>query len=244
MMRNGRVALGAVLACGALCVVGVAGASAAGEKVTTTLKVSPSKPRIGKSGKPVPIKFALDTKIAKPDGTRETASKAIDITYPKGIVMDTKGFGTCSLATLKANKPQECPKNAAIGTRESTVNAVPLFANPLHAEFNTLLLSSGKTSIKWGAYGTAKEVPTLHAVEDGTVKFSNGTVKVHTDFPRLPTAPGLPDGTVLGQKWAFGALGSKSFLRATKPCKGGWAVKVKYTFVDGSTVRTNAKASC
>src|SRR5262245_35932696 len=139
MMRNGRVALGALLACGALCVVGVTGASAAGEKVSGTLKVSPAKPKIGKSGKPVAIKFSLDTKIAKPDGTREAASKSIDITYPKGIVLDTKGFKTCSLASLNANRPQDCPKTAAVGTRESTVNGQPAFSSPLHAEFNVLL---------------------------------------------------------------------------------------------------------
>jgi hypothetical protein len=245
MMRGGRIAVVAVVGCAAVGVVGAGVVQAAGEKVTSTIKVSPVKPKVGKSGKPVNINFKFDVKIAKPDGSREAALKTVDITFPKGIVMNAANFKNCNVASLKANKPQDCAPSTEIGHRSGIVNGQPLFKQPLTSDFAIYKTSAGKTSFTWASYGTVKEIPTLHAVETGNAKIKDGRVVVHLDVPRLPTAPGLPDGTIVGQGWSFDGKTSKgSFLQATQPCKTGWKVVQKYVFVDGSSQTVTPKVSC
>jgi hypothetical protein len=246
MMRIGRIGVASLLACGALGVAGAAVVQAAGDTVTSTVKVSPSNPKIGKSGKPVPVKIGFTTKIAGAAGVREAATKTLEVKFPKGVTMDGTRFKTCPLSTLQANKPETCPAKSVIGHDQSVVNGTPLFKDPLHTIGTVYLTGKTATGFTWAGYSTAVEIKTLHGVLTGAVKTLNGVVKFRVDFPTLPTAPGLPDATNVGVDFQLDGRGSdtRTLLRATKACSGGWTVPLKYTFYDGSAASSTAKAAC
>jgi hypothetical protein len=227
--------------------VGAGAAQAAGTKVTPTIKLSPAKPKINKkTKKPVAVKFSTVVAVAKPDGSREDVMKTIDLTMPKNLVADAKGFKTCSLELLKANKPSQCPAGSLLGDSLGIVDAVPLFTTPLHADGKIYLTGKSAGTVKVAIYADSREVPTAHGVVEGVIKQKKGGVaKVHWDVPRIPTAPGLPDAGNLSLSFNWTARGPQGTLfRATKPCKGGWKASTRLTFTDGSSSSGNVKAAC
>jgi hypothetical protein len=246
MMRIGRIGAVSLLACGALGVAGAAVVQAAGETVTSTAKVSPSKVKIGPSGKPVPVKISFTTKIAGAAGARETPLKLVDVKFPKGIVMDATKFQICPVSALEANKPETCPPRSVIGHHQAVVNATPLFKDVLTTDGPIYATGRTKTGITWASYQTSTTIKTLHGVLPGTMKLVNGVVKLHSDAPVLHTAPGLPDGSNLAFDFQFDARGSdtRTLLRAKKACSGGWALPITFTFTDASASTSTAKAAC
>ncbi|HKE79733.1 MAG TPA: hypothetical protein VKB54_10510 [Solirubrobacteraceae bacterium] len=243
-MRGGRLATIALVAIVALLAAAVV-AQAAGDKITSTVKLSPSNPKINKkTKKAVEVKLTTEFKVTKPDGTREDALKAVDMTLPKGIVADAKGFSKCSYALLQANKADQCPAKSVIGNHLGVANGTPLIS-VVHGPAKVYLLGVSGSTIKFGIFTTAVEVPTAHTAFQGTMKPSSSGLKIHLDVPRLPTAPGLPDGTNLSMLWKWNVRGPKgTLLRAKQACKGGWKVTTRATFVDGSTATETAKTSC
>jgi hypothetical protein len=235
--------MASLLACGAMAVGGATVAQGAGNKLSATVKVTPSKPKV-KQGKTTPVKLMFVTHVTK-SGAREDPVTALDVSFPKGLVMDSSGYKTCSANLIKANQVARCPSNSLIGDHTGLVNGKPLFNDPLHLIARVYVTSKSRNKIGIMSYGTSKELPSVHGVEPGYIKLSGGVLKFHLEPPVLRPAPGLPPATSLESNWNFDVRGSKGLLlRASKSCSGGWKLPAKMTFLDRSTASTTAKAGC
>lgn len=242
MNTRGRLLVWSSLAVAAAGAAGPASANAAGNSISTKIKMSPASPKPGK--KPAQVKLGLEIDIAKADGTREDALKTIDLTLPSGLVLDTSRYAVCPMDKLTTNKVAECPAKSLVGHHQAVLNGAPLIA-AVHLEADVFVTRKTKTSIEFGAYSSAKELPNTHGVVPGTLKLSGGRVRLHIDAPRIPTAPGLPDGTNQSFDFQFDVRGSQgTLLRAKKPCKSAWALSSRLAFVDDSVATSTAKANC
>jgi len=235
--RSSRIAL---VACGLTALM--AGlASAAGETVTTTVKVPKTSAIKKKTPGQSKVSWAMD--IKKPDGSRAANLATGDLTLPKAVFADTKGFQSCDAAKLEANDDKSCPAKSVIGSATADIYSSPVREEPYAATGVIYYTGSKGKSVNFSVFYTLTELPTIHSVTTGTVTRSASTSKIHFDQPKLPTAPGLPDATPLDIAWTFDKKGAKGLLfRQAKPCKKGTTVPAKYGFYDGSSASATAKA--
>jgi hypothetical protein len=235
--RSSRIGL---VACG-LVALSAGLASAAGETVTTTVKVPKTTAIKKKTPGQSKVLWAMD--IKKPDGSRAANLSAADLTLPKAVFADAKGFKACDLAKLQSSDDKSCPAKSVVGSATADIYSSPIREEP-YASTGVIYYtgSKGKT-VSLAVFYTLTEIPTVHSVTPVTITRGASTSKIHMDQPKLPTAPGLPDATPLDISWTFDGKGAKGLLfRQAKPCKKGTTVPAKYTFYDGSSTSVTAKA--
>lgn len=216
-------------------------ASATGEVVNTTVKVPKTTSIKKKTPGQSKVAWAMD--IKKPDGSRAANLQTADLTLPKAVFADAKGFKACDLAKLQSSDDKSCPAKSVIGSATADIYSSPIREQP-YASTGVIYYtgSKGKT-VNFAVFYTLTEIPTVHSVTPGSITRGASTSKIHFDQPKLPTAPGLPDATPLDISWTFDGKGAKGLLfRQAKPCKKGTTVPAKYTFYDGSSSSATAKA--
>jgi hypothetical protein len=235
--RSSRIAL---VTCGLVALT--AGlADAAGETVTTSVSV----PKTTKIKKKTPgqtkVSWVMD--IKKPDGSRAANLSTADLTLPKAVFADAKGFQACPESKLQANDDKSCPAKSVVGTATADIYSSPVREEPYAATGVIYFTGMKGKSVGLAIFYTLTEIPTVHSVTPMVVSRSAATSKIHFDQPKLPTAPGLPDATPLDVHTTFDGKGSKGLLfRQAKPCKKGTTVPAKYGFYDGSSTTATAKA--
>ena len=107
--------------------------------IDVTATASPSK--AGTKKKPKSEKVNLN--IVNSRESKTSASK-IEISFPKSLVLSTKGLKTCSVSKLDSQGKASCPKGslAGLGTAEALLN--PTSANPAPLKFNVSTFVAGK----------------------------------------------------------------------------------------------------
>jgi len=235
--RSSRISL---VACGLLALV--AGlASAAGETVPTTVKVP--KTTAIKKKTPGQSKVVWSFDVKKPDGSRAANLKTADLTLPKAVFADAKGFQACDAAKLQANDDKSCPAKSVVGAATAHIYSSPIREEPYDVTGVIYYTGTKGKTVNLSIFYTLTEIPTVHSVTTIAVTRSASTSKLHMEQPTLPTAPGLPDATPLDVGVTFDGKGSKGLLfRQAKPCKKGTMVPAKYGFYDGSSASATAKA--
>jgi hypothetical protein len=235
--RTSRITL---VACGLVALM--AGlASAAGETVSTTVKVPKTTSIKKKTPGQSKVVWAMD--IKKPDGSRAANLSTADLTLPKATFADAKGFQACPESKLQANDDKSCPAKSVVGSATADIYSSPVREAPYAATGVIYYTGTKGKNVQLAVFYTLTELPTIHSVSTLTVSRSASTSKVHMVQPKLPTAPGLPDATPLDVGLTFDGKGSKGLLfRQAKPCKKGTMVPAKYGFYDGSSATATAKA--
>jgi hypothetical protein len=224
-----------------LLALGAGMAAATGETVDTTVKVPKTTSIKKKTPGQSKVSWAMD--IKKPDGSRAANLSTGDLTLPKAVFADTKGFQACDPAKLQANDDKSCPAKSVIGSATADIYSSPIREEPYAATGSIYYTGMKGKSVTFAVFYTLTDIPTVHSVTPGSVSRSGATSKIHFDQPKLPTAPGLPDATPLDIAWTFDGKGSKGLLfRQAKPCKKGTMVPAKYGFYDGSSASATAKA--
>ena len=236
-MRTSWIAL---MTCGLIAAM-AAMAVAGGETVNTTVKV----PKTTKIKKKTPgqskVQWAFD--IKKPDGSRAANLQTADLTLPKAVFADAKGFTACPESQLQANDDKSCPAKSAVGSATAHIYSSPVREEPYAATGVVYYTGMKGKNVGLAIFYTLTEIPTVHSVSTLTVSRSGAFSKLHLEQPKLPTAPGLPDATPLDVGLTFDGKGSKGLLfRQAKPCKPGTSVPAKYGFYDGSSATATAKA--
>ena len=239
MLRTRTVRI--VLLTSGLLALGAGLASATGEVVNTTVKVP--KTSAIKKKTPGQSKVAWAMEIKKPDGSRAANLSAGDLTLPKAVFADAKGFQACDLAKLQSSDDKSCPAKSVIGSATAHIYSSPIREEPYGSTGVIYYTGSKGKTVNFAVFYTLTEIPTVHSVTPGSITRGAATSKVHFDQPKLPTAPGLPDATPLDISWTFDGKGAKGLLfKQAKPCKKGTTVPAKYTFYDGSSASVTAKA--
>jgi hypothetical protein len=235
--RSSRIAL----VTGGLVALTAGLAGAAGETVTTTVKVPKTTAIKKKTPGQSKVSWAMD--IKKPDGSRAANLQTGDLTLPKAVFADTKGFQACDAAKLEANDDKSCPAKSVVGKATADIYSSPVREEPYAATGVIYYTGTKGKSVNFSVFYTLVEIPTVHSVTPGTITRGASTSKIHFNQPKLPTAPGLPDATPLDISWTFDGKGGKGLLfRQAKPCKTGTTVPAKYSFYDGSSTNATAKA--
>jgi hypothetical protein len=216
-------------------------ASATGEVVNTTVAVPKTTAIKKKTPGQSKIAWAMDVK--KPDGSRAANLATGDLTLPKAVFADTKGFQACDASKLEANDDKSCPAKSVVGKASAHIYSSPVREEPYAATGVIYYTGSKGKTVNLSVFYTLVEIPTIHSITTITVTRGAATSKVHFNQPKLPTAPGLPDATPLDIAWTFDGKGAKGLLfRQAKPCKKGTTVPASYTFYDGSSAKATAKA--
>jgi hypothetical protein len=239
-MRGARRVAGvAMLACG---LVVTTGAFGAGDSVKTTVKFSPGHPKPSKK-KAAQVKLNYGMTISGPGGARPADLVTSELLLPPGMTADGAGFATCALSKIQANDVKSCPAKSIVGHAGGSINAQPIQDAPFISDgtIYATKAKAGKTP-ELAVFFTLREIPSAHSI--GLIKFKKGKrMTLHFDMPELPTAPGLPNATVLTVSFSFDGKGSKGLmLRTTKACPAGMKVPDKLTFKDGSSASDVVKA--
>jgi hypothetical protein len=230
-MMRGRSAWACAGAIG-LVAAGGSVALAAGETVTTKVTVKKAV-KITKK-KPGQAKLLWDATIAKSDGSRPANLSGGDLTLPKGTSVDVTGLEACPLSKIEANDVKSCPAKSVVGSATGTILSAPVRDKPYDATGVVYYTGGGAKKPTFAAFYTLVEIPSAHSI----TALSASKTKLHFDEPRIPTAPGLPDATVLHISFSFDKKGPKGMLFKQKTaCKKGTPVKTSYTFFDGSTAQ-------
>ena len=230
-MMRGRSAWACAGAIG-LMAAGGSVALAAGETVTTKVTVKKAV-KITKK-KPGQATVTWDVTVAKPDGSRPADLSGGDLTLPKGTSVDVAGLVACPAAKLEANDNKSCSPKSVVGSATGTILSAPIRDKPYEATGILYYTGGGAKKPTFAAYYTLTEIPSAHSI----TSLSASKTKLHFTEPRIPTAPGLPDATVLHISFSFDKKGPKGMVFKQKTaCKKGTAVKSSYTFYDGSTAQ-------
>jgi hypothetical protein len=106
---------------------------------TLEMGVAPSK--AGTSKKPKAV-TRLKLGISNDQASKTTASR-IEISFPKTIRINPRGFATCSERTLEERGTSACPSKSRLGTGTATAVLGPLSATPAPLQFkNTFFVGS------------------------------------------------------------------------------------------------------
>lgn len=169
---------------------------------------------------------------------------------PAGVKVHTRGFATCSEATLLAKGPEGCPKGSLAGAM-GEANAVVSFGDTRVHERATL---QGFFNPAGGLifYDVGDSPAFVEAIEKVTVTNAAPPFsKLWTaDVSLIESVPGAPDASVEQFKVKVGAAfrqGGKlvSYTTAPPTCpKGGAPLRVELSFLSGETVPTESRIPC
>ena len=223
-MLRARVAVVAVAAFGVLAPT----ASAVGEKVDTTVKLSHGK--VGKQAAKAGLSW--DMRISTADGSRARSIHQGELTLPKGFFAVAKGLKSCPLSSLEQNDPNSCPAKSVVGSSDATIHTPEVRQEPFDATGVIYFTGMKGKKPTFGVYYTLVEIPTLHSVTrlQMTAPGKKAT-KVNMDQPPVPV-PGLPDSTPLRILLEFNK--KQGVIRTNKKCKSGTTTKARYGFFDQS----------
>jgi len=166
----------------------------------------------------------------------------IGVTFwlPKGTVLHTTGFPTCSKETLEQFGPAKCPKGSAAGPVGKVTGFVNFGHEPVveDSELSSFYAPGGGIE-----FFTDGHSPVSLEILSGGVYTNLGGgegygPKLVTEIPLVPSVPGAPYASVSSIKVKAGsAYKSKGktiyYGRVPKKCpKGGFPIQTELTFAE------------
>ena len=133
-----KTLIAALTALTALALAAVAIAQTPPPSIDVTATISPSKAGTKKKPKSEKLNLLIDN-----NRDSKTSASKIEISFPKTLVLSTKGLKTCSVAKLDAQGKASCPRAsvAGLGTANALVN--PTSDNPASLKFNVTTYVAG-----------------------------------------------------------------------------------------------------
>lgn len=229
MRKTPMLALGLLAS---LAFTGGAVAQAPTPSHTTDMGITPSK--AGTSKKPRGVtKWKLAISNNKASGT--TASK-IEISFPKTLKLNTKGFATCSEAKLNETGPSSCPSKSRLGGGTASAVLGPTSAAPTPLEFKNTFYVGSATTVFVFLQQTNGDVVRVLGGKIGKAGGRYGqklTITIPEDLqqPLTGTYSALTD--IAASLSGTAGTGSKkhSFLESTGCTGGKWGFQTKITYV-------------
>lgn len=247
-----RILLAALLACACLTIAAVVWAA---ETLTVHASFNPDK-----LGSPTNVSFT--GKFASTTASPPSPITNVTAYLPAGLVIDTRGAGTCTAAKLQASGPSGCPADSRAGFGGG-VGLIELAKEIIHETYTldfffgpsenghlaVLAYVQAFTPASFELVLVAKEI-------SGPKPYGLG---FSIDVPPIPTLPEASNASVESAFLTFGATnvayyktvhGKKKLLHVRgvvvpKTCpRGGFPIKATVDFASGATLTVNPTISC
>jgi hypothetical protein len=175
------------------------------------------------------------------------------LSLPAGLTLEIPSLRSCSAARLRADGPDACPPQSLIGRGHAL--AETLAGSEVISEEVTLLAFIGPPQ---GNYPTfelvgegSKPVP-AQVVITGTVVPAHAPYgeQLVIPFPPIPSLPSLSETALANITLTIGTSGphlsrnANTVLAPARCPAGGWPFAAAFTYADGSSENTAAKAPC
>lgn len=250
--------------------LGLPASAAAAPKVTVTVKIKPvlkdpAKPKAGywpHTGNFLGAPAALETKFlikGTEYGGFPAPVRRVTVWLPKGTIIHTSGFPTCSLSRLENKEPEKCPKGSfaspaghapqsapencpsppLAGGASEACGVVSFGSSRVHeaVKIQAYFAPGGKLAFYVeGVTPASIEIPFAGSFSGASGLFSK---KFTTDVPLIETVPGAPAAVAESTTVTIGAAikkGKKLISLGTIPkkCpKGGFPGKGEMWFGAG-----------
>ena len=252
MTSKVRILLAALVACACLTIAAVAWAT---ETLTVHASFNPDK--LGS-----PTNVSVTGKFISTTASPPSPITNVTAYLPAGLMIDTRGAGTCTAARLQASGPSGCPADSRVGFGGG-VGLIELAKEIIHEPYTldfffgprenghlaVLAYVQAFTPASFELVLVAKEIS---APQPYGLGFS-------IDVPPIPTLPEAADASVESAFLTFGATnvayyqmvrGRKKLLHVRgvvvpKTCpRGGFPIKATVDFADGAALTVNPTISC
>jgi hypothetical protein len=201
---------------------------------TTDMGITPSK--AGTSKKPKAVtqwKLAISNNRAA--GT--TASK-IEISFPKTLKLNTRGFTTCTVAKLNDTGPATCSSKSRLGGGTASAVLGPTSATPAALEFSNSFYVGSATTLNIFLQQTNGD-RTVARILIGKIAKAGGkygqklTISIPGDLQQpVPGVFSALSDIAATLKGTAGSGSKKhSFLESTGCSGGKWGFQTKITYV-------------
>jgi hypothetical protein len=205
-----------------------------------------------KKGKATHVTFKIVEGNSTPGAVPPPSTQTV-VHLPKGLVINTKGFPTCSTATLMSAGGAACPAKSLVGTGSSTVTD----------QIGTTVINESAT-VKAYVGPPQGGNPTLNLYAVGTTPISAQIIipgvlskdtgkygyKFTFTIPAITSVPGAPNASITtftvnigGAVKYHGKTVNLETLPKTCP-KGGFNWGADFTYSDGEFVKTTATSKC
>ena len=227
---------------------GTTGASGStGTVGTVTAAFQPNK-----KGKGTKANVTVTSSNPNNAGSVPPPSSTTTVFLPKGSVIFTKGFKTCSMNTLNSSGPSGCPAGSQVGSGSSTIGAViggqGLTENAVVTAFNGPPVG-GKPALELYASGTTP-IPAQLTIQ-GVVSRTPApyAYKIVFTVPPIATVPGGPNASIERFQAAVGGTakfhGKKvNYITEPSVCKKSFPWKAIFNYTDGEVVTATTTSPC
>jgi hypothetical protein len=174
----------------------------------------------------------------------------VDVAFPKGTKITTKGFKTCNPAAIQKSGPGACPKNSKAGPVGSAEGFVSLGGERVHENTEIFPFFAPGGGLEFWVEGRTPTKIEILSKGHWTTAPSPYGPQIDVEVPLIETLPGAPDGSATRIKTKAGAAykkGRRTVYYGTVPksCpKGGFPGKATLTFLEGPSVTASTKVPC
>jgi hypothetical protein len=234
-----------LIALGAVLVLALPASALAAATVVISPHLAPKK-----HGKGTHVHFKLVGSDPANNGVPAPTNTTV-VHLPKGLGISTKGFPTCTYATLLSSGDSACPAKSKVGTGHSSggVQTTTILEALTVTAFNGAP-QGGNPVLLLHVQGSIPQ--SINIVIAGGLSRDSGKYGYKFSFtvPPIATIPGLPNGSIIEFDVNIGGTAkvkgkTSNLVTAPKTCpKGGYNWGADFAFADGETFSTTAKSAC
>jgi hypothetical protein len=253
MSNRTRVLALALVGCA--CLIAAAAVAWAAETVTIHAAFDPD--RLG-----APTNISATAKFASTVSGPPSPLTSLTFYAPAGVVVDTRGTGTCAMARLEAEGPSGCPADSRAGFGSGVAEgegAGEIHREPFTLDFFFAPPEGGRLTLLVYLEGVSPNSVQLAMVAKEVRAASPYGIGFSVEVPSIPTLPGAVNASVESVSLTFGAahvayhqkIGSKnklihvSGLVIPKTCpRGGFPLEGAADFADGTADTAQTTIPC
>jgi hypothetical protein len=257
-LRRGHAATGAIALCSTLgaalaaLALALPAAASATPTVTARAKILPI-PGFKHTGNCLGCGASLETEF-KISGTEYSGGPppliGVNVAFPKGTKITTKGFKTCSPSVILKSGPGACPKKSKAGPVGMAEGFVSLGGERVHENTEIFPLFAPGGGLEFWVEGRTPTKIEILSKGHWTHASSPYGPQLDTEVPLIETLPGAPDGSATRIRVKAGAAyrkGRRTVYYGTVPrsCpKGGFPGRAELFFLGGAKVTVTTKVAC
>jgi hypothetical protein len=172
----------------------------------------------------------------------------VKVVSPAGFKVNSRGFATCSEATLKEKGPGGCPKKSFASGLGEAGGVVSFGTERVHETVTVQGVFGPGGTLLFYVAGTTPV--SIEIISKASVTNVGGHEVVTAEVPLIESVPGALDGSAEFIKVKVGAAYKKgnklhSYVTLPKTCpKGGFPVKTELTYLSGEKSVATYTAPC
>jgi hypothetical protein len=208
----------------------------------------------GSSLVPVSLEARYKIQGSEVDGQLPSPLAHINLSFPKGIKLNTHGFDTCPAQAFRPSLPlgpSVCPKRARAGGAGSIQTAMLLRGGPLveHGTLKAFFLRGGRLGF-WLQASVPVAIKVRYATGSFSLAHSPFGTKLLANVEPLTTLPTAPDAATTAITVELGASYKRgrqtvSFISLRRKCSGAdLSLVSQLVFQNGEKASVAARGKC